>query len=99
MKAASALLTGAQKPDTTMGIDFRLFMLAGGAGGAMFGGFVVIDVMALALIAGLATILSIWLWAWRRTRADHHFANLLFVAPLFWRGSRKVRHLIGGHKS
>lgn len=95
MKTSSAIYTAIQRPFTMFGVPPLLFGIASVLPLMVFGGLVAVDLISLALIAALATFIGIWIFLFRRTRADCHFASRVFVTPRFW-GSRRCRYMIAG---
>lgn len=85
MKAASAILTGAQRPLMLFGIPQPLFMLSAAGGSVAFMVFVLIDLLALSIPSSIGTMAGCWLVFYRRTRQDKHYANLLFKPAHFWK--------------
>lgn len=98
MKAASAILTGIQRPMTLFGIPPQMFMLAAAVAGTTFGIFIVVDLLAFALVGALLAFFGIWLWLFKMNRDDFHFAAKVFIEPKFW-GRHSVRHLLVGTPS
>lgn len=97
MKAESVVMTGVQKPLTLFGIPPQMFVFVAMGAIIVFGVFVAIDLMSLALIAAMIVFVFSWLSLFRQTRLDHHFSNFVFSVPRFWRG-RAARWLIAGRE-
>lgn len=95
MKAASIIYTAIQRPFTMFGVPPLLFGVASVLPVMIFGSFVAVDLISLALIAALTAFVAIWVFLFRRTRADCHYASRVFVTPRFW-GTRRRRHMIAG---
>lgn len=95
MKAESFIFTGVQKPLGLFGLAPQLFILNAGGAVIVFGIFVALDLVPLALIAAVIAFVIGWAVLFRQTRRDPHFANVFFTAPRFWRG-RNCRRLIAG---
>lgn len=95
MKAESFIFTGVQKPLNLFGLAPQLFILNAGGSVMVFGVFVALDLIPLALMAAVIAFVIGWVVLFRKTRRDLHFANFLFTAPRFWRG-RNRRCLIAG---
>ncbi|WP_341702083.1 hypothetical protein [Ferrovibrio sp.] len=96
MKAGSVIFTGTQRPMTIFGLSPGLFGLLGGAAGLAFGVCVVLHMLPIALVLSVTVFVIGWLVLWRRTRADCHFSNLLFMLPRFWAGKGGRRQLVTG---
>lgn len=97
MKAESVVMTGVQKPLTLFGIPPQMFVFVAAGSGIVFGVFVAIDLLSLALIVAMIVFIFAWLSLFRQTRLDHHFSNFVFSVPRFWR-SRPTRWLIAGRE-
>ena len=95
MKAESFIFTGAQKPLSLFGLAPQLFIFNAGAAVMVFGMFVALDLIALALMAAVVAFVIGWVVLFRQTRRDPHFANVLFTASRFWRGKNRRRLIVG----
>ncbi len=95
MKAESAVFTGVQQPLTLFGLSPYLFIFNALGSVLVFCVFVALDILSLALIAAVISFVVIWCLLFRQTRRDPHFANLIFVAPGFWRGRSGCRLIAG----
>ena len=95
MKAESFIFTGMQKPLNLFGLAPQLFILNAGGAVMVFGVFVALDLIPLALMAAVIAFIIGWVMLFRQTRRDLHFSNFLFTAPRFWRGKNR-RRLIAG---
>ncbi len=98
MKAESVIFTGVQKPLNLFGLAPQLFILNAGSAVTVFGVFVALDLIPLALLAAVISFVGGWTFLFRQTRHDLHFSNFIFTAPRFWRGKSRRRLIAGTPK-